>query len=273
MGPAVLNNIDNASIAPGSDWAWITRTGRSTFITGLSAADPAEVSPDNLIDAVDRVAWARNGSIAVLYSSSSGRLQRVRLSGGDVVPESPIDTSIPGHITTLAIGAAGQVVAGIAQQDGGGLYAWSDSGGAVLLASVSEPSMIALSDDSSYVYLIDKAAGKVVQVAFPAGTPEDFALLTDPSGNTLDVAGMTVSADNSSLTLSDRSSRTVYVYDTGSKTLAASIPLDFAPSRAERFSASPLFVLNAPAANEWLLVLDATATPRVYVVPAPGEPQ
>jgi DNA-binding beta-propeller fold protein YncE len=273
MGPAVLNNVDSASISPGAGWAWVSRSGHSTFIRGLYAGAPAELSPNGLIDAVDRVAWARNGSVAVLYSSSGGRLQRVRISASDVVPESPIDSSFPGHIMTLAVGAAGQIVAGIAQQDGGGLYAWNDSSGAVLLASVSDPAMIALSDDATRVFVIDNAGGKVLDVAFPSGTVEDFSSLTDPSGNSLDVAGLAVSADNRYVMLSDRATLTVRVYDTTSRTLAASIPLDFAPSRAERFSADPLFVLNTPAANEWLLILDARGTPRVYVVPAPGEPQ
>src|SRR6201982_2871483 len=55
MGPAMLNDVDSASISPGAGWAWVTRSGHSTFIRGLSAGVPAELSPDGLIDAVDRV--------------------------------------------------------------------------------------------------------------------------------------------------------------------------------------------------------------------------
>src|SRR3954470_8217207 len=54
-GTGLLNDVDSASVAPGGKWAWIAKSGRSTFVRGLSEFAPAELATDGVIDAVDRV--------------------------------------------------------------------------------------------------------------------------------------------------------------------------------------------------------------------------
>ena len=61
------------------------------------------------------------------------------------------------------------------------------------------------------------------------------------------------------------------MFETNSRSLANTIPLNFAPSRFEALSAAPAFLLNGNDPNEWLLVLDASQIPAVYFVPASGE--
>jgi hypothetical protein len=96
IGPPVLSEVDWASIAPGGRWAVLIKGGGASFMRGLSDLAPTEAPVDGLIDAVDRVVWSRDGSFAILYSSSGGQLQRVRLSdrpqsGYGVVGTCPAD--------------------------------------------------------------------------------------------------------------------------------------------------------------------------------------
>jgi hypothetical protein len=71
--------------------------------------------------------------------------------------------------------------------------------------------------------------------------------------------------------VADRGNRTIRVYDTASHALSATLPLDFAPTRMDAISTSPVFLLNGDNENEWLLLLDARNIPATYFVPASTE--
>src|SRR5580700_8106149 len=128
VAPPILSRVDSASIAPGGKWAFMTRAGHAAFVGDLAGLAPAEspiAEPGVLIDAVDRVVWSRDGSFALLYSSSGSRLQRVQLTGSQPLADGPIDLSPWGIATTLAIDPAGQqIAAGFAAS---GLYLFTTS--------------------------------------------------------------------------------------------------------------------------------------------------
>src|SRR5687767_8802795 len=79
LGPPLLNDVDSASISPGGKWALVTTEGRTRLLRGMSELAPMAAGGD-LIEAVDWVVWSRSGTFAVLHSSSTRQLQRVRLS-------------------------------------------------------------------------------------------------------------------------------------------------------------------------------------------------
>jgi hypothetical protein len=92
--------------------------------------------------------------------------------------------------------------------------------------------------------------------------------LQNLGANAPNPVGLAVSGDSRYLLLADAASRSICVYNTASHDLLNTIPLDFAPSRLEALSATPTFLLNGDRSNEWLMIMDAATSPRVYFVPA-----
>jgi DNA-binding beta-propeller fold protein YncE len=268
IDPPILNQVDSASIAPGGQWAFITRAGQTTLVRGLSDLAPAESSVGGLIDAVDRVVWSRDGSFALLFSSSGSRLQRVKLPGSEPLVDAPVDVSPWGRVTTLAIDPAGQQIAvGFAAS---GLYLFPAGQSPTLLSSMAQPTAAAFDDLGQSLFAIDPDAQRIMQFQSASGASE-FASLVQPDGPPLNPTGLAVSGNGRYLMLADSATRSVLVYDTSSRSLANTIHLDFAPSRLEALSAGPAFILNGNDPKEWLLVLDASQIPLVYFVPANGE--
>jgi len=264
----VLSAVDSASVAPDSKWAFIVKSGRGTFMQGLSSTAPSEVSPDGLIQNVDHVSWNRDGSFALLYSSSGSQLQRVRLSNAGVSTDPPIDLSPLGQAAALAIDPTGRQIAfGIA---GSGLYLFQAGQSPSLLSSMTKPVAIAFDDSGSRLYAVDLDQQRVVEFDSGSG-PVQFASLSQPDGSVLNPVGIALSAGGSYLMLADNSTRSVRVYETASQNLVNTIALDFAPTRLDALSTGPTFLLNGDNRQEWLLVLNAQQIPAVYFIPANQE--
>jgi len=265
IGSPVLDQVDLASIAPGGEWAFIARNGQTEFMHGLSGSAPAESSPDGLIASVDRVVWNRDGSAALLYSSSGNQLQRVTFSGGEARADAPIDVP-SGRVTALALDQAGrQIALGVA---GSGLYLFNTGQSPALISSIAQPVAAAFDETSLKLYAVDADSSRILE--FDSGAAQrDFAAL-DPA---VTPAGLAVSAGSRYLLLADSAARAVYVYDTASRSLANTLNLDFVPTRFEPLSTGPTFLLNGDQQGEWLLVLDARQTPGISIVPAGVEVQ
>jgi hypothetical protein len=267
LGSPVLDQVDSASIAPGGKWALIAKGGHSSFMRGLSDLAPTESSPDGLIDAVDRTLWNRDGSYVLLYSSSQNRLQRVRFSDSGAVADRALDLAPWGQVTALAIDAAGRQIAfGVA---GSGLYLFEAGQSPALLSSMARPAAAAFDGTGRHLYAVDLDQQRIVE--FDSGSSAlDFAPLAQTDVTAASPVGLTVSGDGRYLLLSDSAAQAVRVYETASRSLVNTIPLDFIPSRFEALSPST-FLLNGNNKNEWLLVLDTGQIPGVSFVPANRE--
>jgi hypothetical protein len=264
MGAPVLNDADAAWIAPGGQWAFVKSAAGSGFVRGLSDATPAAFPADGIIDGVDRIAWTPDASAAVLYSSSTSRLQRVRLASGGISADDPIDLTALGKPAALAIDPSGnRIVLGIA---GAGLYAIDAGQAPVLLVSMARPAAAAFSD-AGHLYAVDAETRKIMEFGAD-GSPSDFAAVDLSDGARFHPVGLAVSGTGNYLMLADKGSQTLRVFETATRTAVDPIPLDFAPVHLERLSTGPTFLLNRPGGKQWLLVLDAADAPRVYFVPA-----
>jgi hypothetical protein len=268
LGSPILDAVDFASIGPNGRWALVTRSGLSSFVHDLADLKPADSTIKGLIDAVDRVVWNRDGSFALLYSSSANRLQRVHLSEADVVADAPMDLSLWGQVTVLAIDPAGQQIAfGVA---GSGLYLFGAGQSPALLSSMAQPAAAAFDGAGRRLYAVDLEQQRIM--SFESGaTALEFATLAPSDAPALKPVGLAVSGDGRYLLLADSATPAVWVYDTVSGDLANTIPLDFTPSRFEPLSSAPTYLLNGDNSKEWLLVLDARQLPGVSFVPANQE--
>jgi hypothetical protein len=264
----VLNQVDAASIAPGGQGAFVTRSGQTIFVRGLSGLAPSESPIGGLIGQVDRVVWNRDGSVALLYSSSGSLLQRVQISGAEPVVDSPVDLSPWGQVTALALDPAGrQISVGFAAS---GLYLFTAGQSPALLSTMAQPAAAAFDNTGRRLYAVDLDQQSISE--FDSGSSASaFVSLAQPNTPPVTPVGLAVSRDGRYLLLADSTARAVLVYDTDSRSLANTIPLDFAPSRLEPLSDGPAFLLNGNDPKEWLLILDASVVPQVYFVPASRE--
>jgi hypothetical protein len=269
LGQPSWTQVDAASIAPGGAWAWTSAAGQSTFLCGLAGSSPAACPVDGLLAAVDRLAWNRDGSAALLYSSSAGQLQRVRFSGGQPLADPALDISALGQVGALALDlSATRMVFGVA---GSGFYLWDGQQAPVVLASTAQPGP-AVFDGSGRLYAVDAAAMQIFEID-PGSAPAVFANLQQPDGTQFDPAALAVSNGGGRLLLADRNGPGLCIYDTASGSITGVIPLNFTPTRLDPLSSGPIFVLNGDKPSEWLLGVDAGDTPRVFFVPAPEQEQ
>lgn len=264
IGAPVLSDVDFASIAPDGNRAFVARAGHGSFVSGLADLVPSESSVDGLIDAVDRALWNRDGSSALLYSSSTNRLQRVHISAAGVAADTPLDLSAWGSVTALAIDPAGtQIAFGVT---GSGLYLFNAGQTPILLSSMAQPVVAAFDATGRRLYAVDLDQQRIA--VFDSGSGAlTFASLAQPDAPSVAPMGLAVSGDGRNLLLADRAAHAVRVYDTASGNLTSTLPLDFVPSRFEALSPDS-YLLNGNNTHEWLLILNAGQVPGISFVPA-----
>ncbi len=270
IGPILLGDLDSAFLAPGGKWAVIAKDGRTKLVRELSERSLSEARTEGLIDAVDRVAWSRDGMSAAIYSSSSGQLQRVRLYGSDALVDSPVDLAWQGKVNTLAISPNGKQIA--VGATGAGLYLVEDGQSTALLSPIARPAAAVFDETGRRLYVVDLDTQRILEFDSGSGATE-FAVLEGADGLPLKPVGMAVSAGGTYVLLVDGPTRAVRFYETTSRTLVRTIQLDFAPTRFEAVSATPSFLLNGDNIAGWLRILDAGQSPSIYFVPASQEEQ
>jgi len=267
LGDAAVKDLNTAWIAPGGNWAFVTTPTHSAFVRGLSEPVPGESAAEGLIEDVDRVAWSRDGSFAVLYSSSGGRMQRVHLADGQVSVDGAVDLTPWGALTDLAIDPSGRQIAfGIT---GAGIYMMDGPQSPSLLVSMTRPAATAFSD-SGRLYAVDADSRRIIEFG-PDSSPAEFAIANAVDGTEFEPLGLAISGTGTHLLLTDRGTRTVSVYEIATRTLANTLQLDLAPTQMQRLSTGATFLLSRPGGKDWMLVLDATDIPHVYFVPAGEE--
>lgn len=265
LGAPVLESVSSASIAPGGNWAYVTRSRKGVFLSGLQTENLSDVAISGLLEVADRIAWNRDGSAALLYSSSSYQLQRVLFGGSYPVADGTLDLSLFGGAHALAIDPAGTQIA--FSSTNSGLYLFAAGKSPVLLSATLHASALAFDDTGQNLYAFDAAQQQIFKLNSGSG-PIPFASLPQNSETAVDAIGLGVSSDGKYLMLADRNGRSVLVFDLSTENLANTIALDFTPTRFERLSNAPSYLLNGDRHRERLLILDGSAAPRVYFVPA-----
>lgn len=265
IGPPLFKDIDFASVAPGANWAFISRGGRSFFTHGVTGRKTVEYSVNGLIAAVDRIVWNRSGSAALLYSSAANQLQRIQLSASDVVADAPLDLSPWGKPAAIAIAPAGRQIAfGIAQS---GIYVFTAGQSPALVSTAAQPAAAVFDNAGQNLYVVDLAQQQILKIGSDSSVSA-FASLAQSNAPAITPVGLAVSGDDHYVFLADSAAKAVQVYEASSGNLATSLPLDFVPTRFEALSAAPTVLLNGDNSTEWLLVLDARQLPGLFFVPA-----
>jgi DNA-binding beta-propeller fold protein YncE len=268
LGSPLVSRVDAASVSPDGSAALAAQAGRLMLYTGLRGAAPVSAAIQGAIAGADRFAWAPDGGAAAVYASKSGQAQILTGLAQSPAAGAPIDLSgIAGSVTALAFDGQRLIVA--AASDGaGGIYTASAQSPAQRVASAASPSAIALA--GADLYFADNQTQQIWQVRSYAGTPAAVLFSNDSAIAT--PAGLQLSADGKRLYVANAGSRKLAVYDVASRAAVASLDLAFTPTGLDRFGSASVFLLNGGGHGP-LYVLNDSAQPAVYFVPAPAKAQ
>jgi hypothetical protein len=150
LGDPVLDRLDFASISPAGNSA-IGCHRAECFVVG-DLSDPRQTTLP-LTSVPEGVAWAADGSGAVLYSRTAGWLQN--LTGLASSPDLSQRWTVPGPGPLLAITFDGRRTVISVGGESGGIFEVTTEGGLVRLADA--PNAVALITKSDTVYALDGA--------------------------------------------------------------------------------------------------------------------
>jgi hypothetical protein len=237
------------------------------FVRGFSAEAPEELRVDGLMDKADRIEWSRDGSAAVLYSLSERQIQRASFSETEVRVDGRERISLEGEVTALAVSGSGrQIALAVIGSEGSGLYLWSVGQAPV---RVSGATVVDAKFDSSGERLFAVTEDTQQVLAVESGSAMELASLRDPGGQPIKPAAIAVSGDGRMLIVADRSRPAIRIYETVSRTLVSTIPLDFTPSRVDPLPDGRTFLLKGgDSGQQWPMVLYTGEVPAVYFIPA-----
>jgi hypothetical protein len=266
LAGGVVSNLDAAFVSPDGGSALAIADGQLRYYAHLS--DPAGVAVDGIIDGTDRVAWAADGSAALLFSSSKIAAQMLSLTGSAPVARQAIDLSgMGGEITALAFDGE-RLLVGLSAADGGGVYAVTADGAAQRIAAATHPTAIALAGED--LYFSGTGAGQIWQVKSYARQP---GVVLFAEGDVVGTpVGMQVSSDHKRLFVADGGGSKLAVFDIEGRWQQQSIELAFAPTRLDRLGQPSLWLLNdgGPSGSPLYLLSDRDNGPAVYFIPAPN---
>lgn len=268
IGPAVLDGLDYASVAPHKNYGIAFKDGQCLFVTGLGS-DPSAVSLAPLAcSRPEGVAWSGNGSRAALYSRSANWVQTLSgLPGSPTLNDSIDTTHYGGSLSAVAVDALGIDVAIAITGDGGGVYLMTGGQGFTPALQMSKPVALSFSDDGAKLYVIDAAALQFSELAVADLSVQVFPLagLADP----IAVKQTRDPANRSLLCFVSRSDQLLRMYDASShQTIADDIPLDFLPTGIDDLGRSSFVVSSRAKTADPLWLFTSSPQQAVYFVPA-----
>jgi hypothetical protein len=266
LGPAALNQLDFASIAPRQNYGIAFRRGQFMFVSQLGAAHVSETSLQEPSFAPDGMVWSDDGSVAVFYSQTGGWIQTftgfpTSVNAGSQISISPLG----GSLSAVATDLHGQSVAVGTTGDHAGVYISASGQGFVPLVDLSNPVALAFSPDGSTLYALDGATNQVSELnlassavqTLPLGTKDAVALMATRNASNLNV-----------LYVAGRGDHLLLAFDPSTQQQIASVPLSFAPAAIVPLGPNSFLLGSRTGANDPLWSFRNGSQPTVYFVPA-----
>ena len=111
LGPAVVANVEFASVPGGAAHALFVRGGRLLFVANLAAETREEADLAEMPELPDSVAWSGNHSTAVIVWRGCGCIQTLRGIPGSPVLSERVSVSAPGTLSAVAADSSGENIA------------------------------------------------------------------------------------------------------------------------------------------------------------------
>jgi hypothetical protein len=269
FGPILVGALDSAFVAPQTNYAIAfreSREGGAWFVSGLGS-DHIGMSKLSIDARPDGLAWSRDGSVAVLYSLSTGSIQLISGLPSAATVGAPIDlTRLGGPLLGIAADTTGQNIAIGLGGDHGGIYLMDRNNNFVPVTSLTKPVALVFSDDGRKLYAIDGDNGQLVEVDTGDFTAQsvDLSDLADPVA----VAAVTDGAGRRVIYVAGRSNRMLRSYDASTHEIIASVSLQFQPTSIQVLGPTSFILAPRVSAADPLWAFKTFAVPAAYFVPA-----
>lgn len=266
FGPALLDSLDFASVAPRQNYGIVFESGKCFFVSALGLKTIATSVIAGVTGRPDGVVWSGNGSLAILYSRAAGWFQTIAGFPSAPVAGALVDvSSLDGALSAVATDTPGQQIVVAVSGENGAVY--QTSGGQFThLASMTKPVSLSFSSDGKTVYALDTATAQVTAASLGNHGLQILALpgITNP----IAIQSVMDSQNRQLLYVAGGSDRMVRILDVASQQTVADVPLNFKPTGLDPFgSGSFVLAFRSQSANPlWLFAV--TPQPGAYFVPA-----
>jgi hypothetical protein len=266
FGPALLDSLDFASVAPHQNYGIAFENGKCLFVSGLGSKTIATAVIAGVTERPDGIVWSGNESLAILYSGAAGWFQTIAGFPSAPVAGAVVDvSSLGGAFTAIAADASGRQIVVAVSGDDGAVY--QTSGGQFThLASMVKPVSLSFSSDGQTLYALDASTAQVTAVNLSSRGLQTLALpgITNP----IAIQSVEDSQNRQLLYVAGGSDRLVRILDVASQEIVTDVPLNFQPTGLDPFgNGSFVLAFRSQSANPlWLFAV--TPQPGAYFVPA-----
>ena len=272
-GPAILDELEWASLGPNGKTALVQRGDSLLWIADLQTPD-RQTRVDGIISPKQAL-WSADSSRVVVLSKGS-RLFWLTGSG----PSQTVDASW--NLDELALPGAAGVKAPwyLLAADGSGdrvfvstrtLHGWQLRIASRTLAPVSVPTgghpvAAVFASGGAQAYIADSAAHQIWRMDGAGETPSLTPVISS-SVYVDDPAGLALSADDSRLFIADRTARTIRVFDSRTTELLGELPVETSPHSLTATSPGRYILNSGDRSTDPFLYLDTANPARLVFVP------
>jgi hypothetical protein len=267
LGPALVEDLDFASVAPGRSYALVFKAERRTLFSSLGTLAPNATELPSQVAVPEGVAWAGDGSVAVLYSRTGNWIQV--LKGLPDAPNAGPQLSLSALGPTLravTVDQNGDRIIFAIDGEASGVLRLSNEMSFTPIAPGARPVALTISADGSKLYFLDGETKQVSLVRLADLTAESWALdgLEEPFALRVLEDG----AGGSTLLVAGRKDRLLRGYDVSTHESKFSLALDFEPALIEPLGLNSFWLTVRSKDGEIFWAYRPNRDPAVAFVPA-----
>jgi hypothetical protein len=266
FGPALLDSLDFASVAPRQNYGVVFENGKCLFVSGLGSKTSPPAVIAGVTERPDGVVWSGDGSLAILYSRAAGWFQTIAGFPGTPVAGALIDVaSLSGTFTAVATDTPGKQIVVAVSGDNGAVYQ-SSGGQFTRLASMTKPISLSFSSDGQTLYALDAATAQVTAASLGNHGIQILALpgITNP----IAIQSVVDSQNRQLLYVAGGTDRMVRILNVASQQIVADVPLTFLPTGLDPFGSGSFVLAFRSQSTNPLWLFAVTPQPGAYFVPA-----
>jgi hypothetical protein len=266
FGPALMDNVYFASLAPGQNYGLAFQDGKWLFVSGLGSTSLSRTAISGIDQYPDGIVWSGSGSVAILYSISQGWFQTV--SG---FPNAPVAaalvsvSSLAGSFSAIATNGTGSEIAVAASGDSGAVYQYS-SGQFNRLASMSNPLSLSFSTNSQTLFALDGSSQDVFAITVSSGGIQTLSL--PGLGNPIAIQASTDSQNRPLLYIASASDHTLRILDTATLQILNDVSLSVQPTGLAPFGTNSFVLVPRTQSSNPLWLFSIIPQPGAFFVPA-----
>jgi hypothetical protein len=266
FGPALLDNLELASVAPLQNYGIVFQGGKCLAVSGLGLKTISTAIIAGVTAHPDGIVWSMNGSLAVLYSRAGGWIQVI--AG---LPNEPTAgaleevSSLGGALSAVAADASGKQIVVAMSGDNGAVYQFS-SGQFTRLTSMAKPVSLSFSGDAQTLYALDAATSQVTAITLASHGLQSLALpgIVDP----IAIQSLEDAQNRQVLYIAGGTDRILRILDVTSLQIVAEVPLSFEPTGLAAFGSGSFVLASRSQSSNPLWLFASAPQPGAYFVPA-----